>query len=83
MSELVNNTKNNPPYVILLNGSPHATGTTNRALTELAQSLETEGIKAEIIHVGHLNVRGCSGCYACGKLKKCVHDDIVNVSAID
>jgi multimeric flavodoxin WrbA len=23
-------------------------------------------------------VRGCSGCYACGKLKKCVHDDIVN-----
>ncbi|MBQ7390516.1 MAG: flavodoxin family protein [Clostridia bacterium] len=66
------------PKVILLNGSPHKEGTTNRALTEVKRTLESEGIEAEIIHVGHLSVRGCSGCYACGKLKKCVHDDIVN-----
>jgi multimeric flavodoxin WrbA len=66
------------PRVILLNGSPHKEGTTARALKEVANSLEKEGVNAEIIHVGHLAVRGCSGCYACGKLKKCVHDDIVN-----
>lgn len=71
-------TNDTRPKVILLNGSPHKEGTTNRALTEVARTLEEEGIEAEIIHVGHLNVRGCSGCYACGKLKKCVHDDIVN-----
>ena len=45
---------------------------------ELAHALTEEGIEAEIIRVGHLTVRGCSGCYACGKLKKCVHEDIVN-----
>ena len=66
------------PKVILLNGSPHASGTTYRALREVAETLEKEGVSAEIIHVGHLTVKGCSGCYACGKLKKCVHDDIVN-----
>ncbi len=71
-------TNDTRPKVILLNGSPHKEGTTNRALTEVARTLEEEGIEAEIIHVGHLNIRGCSGCYACGKLKKCVHDDIVN-----
>ena len=68
----------NKPKVILLNGSPHKEGTTNRALTEVANTLIKEGVDAEIIHVGHLNVRGCMGCYACGKLKKCVIDDIVN-----
>ena len=69
---------NNKPKVILLNGSAHAEGTTHRALKEVADTLINEGIDAEIIHVGHLTVRGCSECYACGKLKKCVHDDIVN-----
>ena len=66
------------PKVILLNGSPHKEGTTFRALSEVAYTLEKEGISAEIIHVGHLTIKGCSGCYACGKLKRCVHDDIVN-----
>ena len=66
------------PKVIILNGSPHKEGTTFRALSEVAKTLEAEGVAAEIIHVGHLTVKGCSGCYACGKLKKCVHDDIVN-----
>ena len=71
-------TEANMPKVILLNGSPHEHGTTYRALSEVAATLEKEGVSAEIIHVGHLTIKGCSGCYACGKLKKCVHDDIVN-----
>ena len=75
MTDVSNNTT---PRVIILNGSPHKEGTTFRALSEVARTLESEGINTEIIHVGHLNVKGCSGCYACGKLKKCVHDDIVN-----
>ena len=66
------------PKVILLNGSPHKEGTTYRALKEVKETLEHEGISAQIIHVGHLTITGCSGCYACSKLGKCVHDDIVN-----
>ena len=64
--------------VLLLNGSPHKDGTTAAALKEVALTLEAEGIESEIIHVGHLPIRGCAGCYACTKLKKCVFDDIVN-----
>lgn len=64
--------------VLLLNGSPHKDGTTAAALKEVALTLEAEGIESEIIHVGHLPIRGCAGCYACTKLKKCVFDDVVN-----
>ena len=49
------------PKVILLNGSPHKEGTTYRALREVAETLEHEGVSAEIIHVGHLAIKGCSG----------------------
>ncbi len=69
---------NGAPKVLILNGSPHKEGTTYRALKEVSDTLAAEGIEAEIVHVGHLTVKGCMGCYACGKLKKCVHDDIVN-----
>ena len=66
------------PKVLILSGSPHKDGTTARALTEVKLSLESEGVEVELIPVGHLEVSGCRGCYACGKLKKCVIDDIVN-----
>ena len=64
--------------VIILSGSPHKDGTTMRALTEVKNSLEEEGIEVELIPVGHLEVRGCKGCFACSKLKRCVIDDVVN-----
>ena len=68
----------NKPKVLILSGSPHKDGTTARALSEVKVSLENEGIEVEYIQVGHLDIPGCRGCYACGKLKKCVIDDIVN-----
>lgn len=64
--------------VLILNGSPHKTGTTNAALTEVAKSLEAEGIESEIVQVGNLAIHGCIGCYSCTKLGKCVFDDEVN-----
>ncbi|MBQ2793499.1 MAG: flavodoxin family protein [Clostridia bacterium] len=66
------------PKVLILSGSPHENGTTARALNEVKASLESEGVEVELIRVGHITVSGCKGCYACGKLKKCVIDDIVN-----
>ena len=47
---------------LLVNGSPRAKGCTYTALTELAKTLEAEGIETEIIHVGNKDVRGCIAC---------------------
>ena len=67
--------------VLLLNGSPHKSGTTAAALAEVAKTLNAEGVETEIVQVGHLKLNGCLGCYACSKLKKCVIDDEVNLIA--
>jgi len=64
--------------VLMLNGSPHAQGNTALALQEMEKIFAREGIEAEIMQVGHLDIRGCMACGACGKLGKCVFDDAVN-----
>lgn len=68
---------------LLVNGSPRAKGCTYTALSELAKTLEAEGIETEILHVGHKDVRGCIGCRKCHSTGsgKCVFDDIVNETA--
>ena len=58
--------------VLLINGSPNAKGCTYTALTEVASTLEAEGIKTELIHVGHKDIRGCIGCRKCHTTGKCV-----------
>lgn len=65
---------------LLVNGSPRAKGCTYTALTELAKTLEAEGIEAEIIHIGNKDIRGCIACRKCHSFSsnKCVFDDIVN-----
>ena len=64
--------------VLLLNGSPHADGSVYTALSEMIKIFDKEGIETELLHVGHLDIRGCTACNACMKLGKCVYDDIVN-----
>ena len=64
--------------VLLINGSPHKKGVTNRILEEVAGEINKEGIETEIIQVGHLNISGCLACGYCYKNGKCVKDDIVN-----
>jgi len=64
--------------VILINGSPHADGSTNRALVEVARELNKEGIETEIVQVGHLAIRGCIACGFCYQTGKCVFEDAVN-----
>ena len=63
---------------LLINGSPRAKGCTYTALTELAKTLESQGIETEIVHVGHTDVRGCIAFRKCHETGKCVFDDIVN-----
>ncbi|MDD3832149.1 MAG: flavodoxin family protein [Clostridia bacterium] len=65
--------------VILINGSPHTNGCTHRALLEVANTLNVEGINTEIIQVGDKDIRGCNACGYCHSGNNgCVYDDIVN-----
>lgn len=64
--------------VMLVNGSPHKTGSTNRALEEIAQTLEAEGVEAEIFWIGAKPVGGCVACKACARTGRCAFDDVVN-----
>ena len=64
--------------VLMLNGSPRAKGNTALALEEMKKVFEQEGVEAEIVRVGHKDVRGCIACRRCYELGKCVFDDIVN-----
>lgn len=63
---------------LLINGSPRPNGCTFTALTELANTLEAEGIETEIVHVGNKDIRGCIACRRCHSTgsNKCVFDDI-------
>jgi multimeric flavodoxin WrbA len=65
--------------VLLINGSPNEHGTTFAALSEVAKTLNQEGIKTEIIHIGKGAMQGCTACRKCREgLDKCVFNDLVN-----
>ncbi len=67
--------------VLLVNGSPHAKGSTYTALHEMEKVFAENGIETEIIHVGNQDIRGCIACRSCRKNGKCVFDDMVNEAA--
>ena len=64
--------------VLLLNGSAHKEGCTFTALSEIAKTLNEQGVETEIYQLGNVELKDCSGCGACRKLGKCVINDIVN-----
>ena len=67
--------------VILVNGSPHKSGCTYTALSEVEKSLQEQGIETEIFHIGLTAIQDCIGCGSCRDHRgKCVYDkDSVNV----
>ena len=68
--------------VLLLNGSAHIKGCTSRAIHEVEETLNKEGIETETIFVGNKNIRCCIACNYCAKNGKCVFDDVVNEIAL-
>lgn len=64
--------------VLLVNGSPHKNGCTNEALLEIKNTLEENGIDAEIFWIGTKPLSGCLGCGSCFESKRCIIDDKVN-----
>lgn len=63
--------------VMLINGSPHESGCTYTALSEIEKVLHEEGVETVLFQLGSAPMRGCTGCGACFKMKcnRCVHDD--------
>ena len=66
--------------VLLINGSNKASGTTNRALEEVAKELNMNGIETEIFQLGAKPINDCIGCMQCRTMNnRCVfNNDPVN-----
>ena len=65
--------------ILLINGSPRSGGCTYTALREIADTLEKNGVEAELIEIGAKPVAGCIACGKCRETGKCVfNDDAVN-----
>lgn len=64
--------------VLLVNGSPRAAGCTFTVLSEVAETLQEEGIGTEIFQLGTKPVQDCIACMKCRELQKCVFDDVAN-----
>lgn len=65
--------------VLLINGSPHKSGCTYTALSEVAGQLNKQGIETNIFHIGNKPIQDCVACRACAQTGYCVFDkDSVN-----
>lgn len=67
--------------ILVINGSPHLNGCTDRGLREVEKTLEANGIETERINIGNKDIRGCIGCNFCREHGRCVFNDIVNETA--
>ena len=67
--------------VLVVNGSPHLHGCTDRALREIEQTLIDKGVEIERVNIGNKDVRGCIGCNFCREHGRCVFNDAVNETA--
>ncbi len=61
--------------VLLINGSPHSKGNTFIALSEVARTLESEGIHTDIVSIGTRPIPGCIACGACAQSGECAFGD--------
>lgn len=64
--------------VLLVNGSSREHGCTGTALSEVARTLNENGIDTEMFFIGNQPIPDCIACHRCRETGKCVFDDIVN-----
>lgn len=67
--------------VLVINGSPHLNGCTDRGLREVEDTLKASGVEVERVNVGNKDIRGCIGCNFCREHGRCVFNDLVNETA--
>lgn len=70
--------------VLLINGSPRNGSCVHTALSEIASTLETEGVQSEIFWIGNKPVQGCTACFQCrtGSKDGCVFKDELYTSLV-
>lgn len=61
--------------VLMINGSPNEKGCTYTALSEVALSLQKQGIEHEILWIGKDAIHGCTACSYCKEAGLCIFDD--------
>ena len=61
--------------ILVINGSPHLNGCTDRALREAENTL------IERVNIGNKDIRGCISCNFCREHGRCVFNDLVNETA--
>lgn len=66
---------------LLICGSPNEKGCTYTALSEVAKTLQKNGVETEIYQIGKKPISGCIACKACYKLGTCAINDGVNTIA--
>jgi multimeric flavodoxin WrbA len=67
--------------VLAINGSMCAHGNTSILINEVFEELKKEGIDTQLIQMAGQTISGCTGCYACKRMKnnKCINDkDSIN-----
>lgn len=69
--------------VLVINGSPHLNGCTDRALREVEDVLTSQGVEVKRVNAGNKDVRGCIGCNFCREHGRCVFSDLVNETTPD
>lgn len=67
--------------VLVINGSPHLNGCTDRALKEVENTLTSLGVEVDRMNVATKDIRGCIGCNYCREHGRCVFNDAVNEAA--
>ncbi len=67
--------------VLVINGSPHINGCTDRGLREVEETLNSCGVETERVNIGTKDIRGCIGCNFCREHGRCVFNDMVNETA--
>lgn len=65
--------------VLTINGSPHKSGTTDKALGIVESALAAAGVESERVWIGNKPVRGCIACQKCAETNRCAFaDDAAN-----
>lgn len=71
--------------VLLINGSPNKEGCTFTALTEVATTLNKNGVETHIMHIGKRAMQGCIACYKCKEegAQSCAFKDDIYSEALE
>ena len=55
--------------IVILNGSPHASGPTSDMADAFARGAQEAGHTVVTFHTAHMNIHGCMACDFCRKKK--------------